>query len=161
MQEVEVNGYVYRRLPNGTFIPDHVYERVKQSLGSESDARRGRGDISPLRGIDGAAAVLRGSPVFGVFCVAALFAGKVHCRGRGRIFYPSAGKRDPPFAVGAERVLGGQADFRFYFCRSAVRVYADRGRGISAQRDLANGFCHGRSAGRSPRGYPGNRCSRC
>ncbi len=35
-QEVNVNGYIYRRLPNGSFIPDHVYMRVKESLGADS-----------------------------------------------------------------------------------------------------------------------------
>jgi uncharacterized membrane protein len=35
-QQVDVNGYVYRRLRNGTFIPELVYERVKQSLDSEA-----------------------------------------------------------------------------------------------------------------------------
>ncbi len=35
-QKVDVNGYVYRRLPSGTFIPEQVYERVKQSLDSEA-----------------------------------------------------------------------------------------------------------------------------
>ena len=40
-EEVSVDGYIYRRLPNGTFIPDHVYERVRQSLGSEAMPSRG------------------------------------------------------------------------------------------------------------------------
>jgi uncharacterized membrane protein len=35
-QQVDLNGYVYRRLRNGTFIPDHVYERVKQAIGAEA-----------------------------------------------------------------------------------------------------------------------------
>lgn len=35
-QKVEVNGYVYRRLSNGTFIPEHVYDKVRQSVGSDA-----------------------------------------------------------------------------------------------------------------------------
>ncbi|MGD0654298.1 MAG: DUF502 domain-containing protein [Thermoguttaceae bacterium] len=34
-QKVNVNGYVYRQLHNGTFIPELVYDRVKQSFGSD------------------------------------------------------------------------------------------------------------------------------
>jgi uncharacterized membrane protein len=34
-QSVDVNGYVYRRLHNGTFIPEHIYDRVQKSLGSD------------------------------------------------------------------------------------------------------------------------------
>jgi uncharacterized membrane protein len=35
-QKVDVNGYVYRRLHNGTYIPEHVYYRVQQSLGADN-----------------------------------------------------------------------------------------------------------------------------
>jgi uncharacterized membrane protein len=33
-QQIVVNGHMYRRLANGTFIPEHVFDRVKQSPGS-------------------------------------------------------------------------------------------------------------------------------
>jgi uncharacterized membrane protein len=34
-QQVDIGGYIYRRLNNGSYIPQHVYDKVEQSLGSE------------------------------------------------------------------------------------------------------------------------------
>ena len=35
-QKVDVDGYAYRRVHNGAFIPEHVYDRVQKSLGSDA-----------------------------------------------------------------------------------------------------------------------------
>ena len=35
-QKVDVDGYIYRRLHNNTYIPEHVYDRVLEALGSDA-----------------------------------------------------------------------------------------------------------------------------
>jgi uncharacterized membrane protein len=35
-ETVEVNGYIYRRLPGGAYIPDHVYNKVRQNTNADA-----------------------------------------------------------------------------------------------------------------------------
>jgi uncharacterized membrane protein len=40
-QKTDVDGYAYRRLSDGTFIPDYVYEHVRQGMGMDAVSASG------------------------------------------------------------------------------------------------------------------------
>lgn len=149
-----VDGTVYHRLSNDTFVPEVVYDKVRKSYGSRMPIPP-TGDAIYRVYID--LTYLRPYyvvPFFlAVFVLLLYLLGKFMAAGMGRVFWNLFEPRRASLALGAECLLVGQAGDRFSVQRNEYPVHSRRGCRVSATWHLVARFRHGRE----PSGYSG-RC---